>query len=117
MQWRAWTHFLEGLVEYVESAQDWTLWYFRRRLVIPIVNMITVHDFINMKKRGCVWVSRVVEEVPELYLPLHSLLDRAYPNYYLATPGEAHFQKAADYHSRIEVRGRYLWSNTTVYAI
>lgn len=117
MQWRAWTHFLEELVRYVETAQDWNLWYFRRRLVIPIINMVTVLTFIDMKKRGCVWVSRLIEEVPELYLPLHSLSDRAHPDYYLATPGEEQFKKTADLHSRIEVRGRYLWSHTSVYSM
>ncbi len=111
MQWEAWTHFLEELVAYVESAEAWALWYSRRRLVVPIINMITVHEFINMKEKGNVWISRVIEEVPELYLPLHSLLDRAHPDYYLAVPGEEHYRRAADLHARIEARGRCLWKH------
>lgn len=114
MQWRAWTHFLEELVRYVESADEWVRWYHRRRLVVPIINMITVSTFIEMKKKGSVWISRVIVEVPELYLPLHSLLDQIHLDYYLATPGEEHYRKTADYHARIEGRGRCLWSSSTV---
>ena len=110
MQWNAWIHFLEELVSYVETADEWHLWYSRRQLVIPIINMIFVLTFIDMKKKGSVWVSRVIGEVPELYLPLHSFLDGAHPHYHLATPREEHYRATADYHARIEARGRSLSS-------
>ena len=114
MQCKAWTQFLEELVRYVEAADEWVRWYHRRRLVVPIINMITVSTFIEMKKKGFVWISRVIVEVPELYLPLHLLLDQIHPDYYLATPGEEHYRKTADYHARIEGRGRRLWSSSRV---
>lgn len=113
VQWRAWTHFIEELVRYVESADEWVLWYHRRQLLIPIINMITVSTFTEEKKKGCVWISRVIEEVPELYLPLHTFLDRTHPDYYLATPGEEHYRKTADFHARIEGRGRRLFNSST----
>ena len=114
LQWKAWTQFLEELVRYVESADEWVRWYHRRRLVVPIINMITVQNFIEKKKKGYVWISRVIGEVPELYLPLHGLLDRTYPDYYQATPGEDHYRRTADYHARIEGTGFRLWSSSTV---
>lgn len=113
MQWSAWTHFLEELVGYVESADEWVRWYHRRRLVLPIINLLTVIDFIEMKKKGYVWISRVVGEVPELYLPLHPLLNRTYPEYYQATTSEEHYRRTADFHARIEAKGRRLWSSHT----
>lgn len=112
-QWMAWTHFLEELVKYVESADEWVRWYHRRRLVVPIINLLTVHDFIEMKRKGYVWISRVIGELPELYLPLHELLDRTHPDYYQATPGEEHYRKTAEYHARIEGKGRRLWGSHT----
>ena len=113
MQWRAWTNFLERIVRYVEFADEWALWHHRQQLVIPIINMITVLTFIKMKEKGHVGISRVIGEVPELYLPLHGVLDRSYPDYYLAIPGEEHYRKTADYHARIEGRGRHLWKSST----
>ena len=113
IQWKAWTTFIEELVRYVESADEWMLWYHRRQLVIPIINMITVANFIDMKNKGYVWVSRMIGEVPELYLPLHSLLGQAHPDYYLATLGEEQYRRTADHHARIESRGRCLWNTSS----
>lgn len=110
LQWRTWTRFLEDIVKYVESADGWSLWHSRRQLVIPIINMITVSTFIDLKKKGSVCISRIVEEVPVMYLPLHSCLDQVHPDYYLAVPGEDHYRKAADFHARIEARGCCLWN-------
>ena len=110
LQWEAWSQFLEGLVVHAESADEWSMWYHRQHLVVPIVSMITVHTFIEMKKKGNVWISRVIIELPELYLPLHLFLDRAHPDYYLAVPREELYRKTADLHARIEKTGRHLWA-------
>ena len=110
LQWEAWRQFLEDLVVHVESANEWSLWYHRQQLVVPIVSMITVLNFMEMKNKGNVWISRVIIELPDLYLPLHPFLDRAYPDYHLAVPREELYRKTADLHARIEKRGHYLWS-------
>ena len=110
LQWEAWSQFLEDLVVHVESANEWSFWYQRQRIVVPIVSMITVLTFMEMKKKGNVWISRVIIELPELYLPLHLFLDRAHPDYYLAVPREELYRKTADLHARIEKTGRHLWA-------
>ena len=110
LQWEAWRNFLEDLVVHAESADEWSLWYRRQQLVVPIVSMITVLTFMEMKEKGNVWISRLIIELPELYLPLHSFLDRAHPDYYLAIPREELYRKTADLHGRIEKTGRHLWS-------
>ena len=110
LQWEAWRNFLEELVVHAESADEWSLWYRRQQLVVPIVSMITVLTFMEMKEKGNVWISRLIIELPELYLPLHSFLDRAHPDYHLAIPREELYRKTADLHARIEKKGRHLWS-------
>ena len=110
LQWEAWRQFLEELVVHVESANEWSLWYHRQQLVAPIVSMISVPAFMEMKNKGNVWISRVIIELPELYLPLHPFLDRVYPDYPLAVPREELYRKTADLHARIEKRGHCLWS-------
>lgn len=110
LQWEAWRKFLEELVVHAESADEWSLWYRRQQLVVPIVSMITVLTFMEMKEKGNVWISRLIIELPELYLPLHSFLDRAHPDYYLALPREELYRKTADLHARIEKTGCHLWS-------
>ena len=110
LQWEAWRRFLEELVVHVESANEWSLWYHQQQLVVPIVSMITVFTFMEMKNKGNVWISRVIIELPELYLPLSPFLDRAYPDYVLAVPREELYRKTADLHARIEKKGHCLWS-------